>query len=309
MRVAAATYEGTVAHMTTTDSELDAPLGEALCARLRNAIRLFNDHGRAPVPGSRRVGTHVVKIWYFQRWRRAIEVEWGSPITDPSPHQYVEAVQCCFAPTTPRRAAFKALEIGSHVISASRIAGEDDAEPAKEEFARFINTAFEAAGELWRIVGEQVVPLDPEPHQDASRRLSIAVGADPRLAATGAAFEEARDQLLRGGTGNAVTDVYRMLEEVLVAFGAHGNSLGKLFRDARKRGLLDGLNQQLDGVVGSLIAFVSATRSDSAGDAHAGGSELPAEEAALVVNLSAVLATWIGTKLPAAGTAEEERLA
>jgi len=86
---------------------------------------------------------------------------------------------------------------------------------------------------------------------------------------------------------DAITDAARALQEMFVAMGARGNSLGPLFDSVRKMGLFKGYDTKLIDVVERMVDWVNADRSER-GDAHKETQTAPAD-ALLTLRIVAAL--------------------
>jgi hypothetical protein len=103
----------------------------------------------------------------------------------------------------------------------------------------------------------QVTILNPALHLLNDRRFDKAEKA----------YQDALGEIASGKAGDAITDAATALQELLVALGCKGNSLGPLLRSAKADGLLSSHDDALAKVLEAAIDWVSADRSNT-GDSH-----------------------------------------
>jgi hypothetical protein len=90
---------------------------------------------------------------------------------------------------------------------------------------------------------------------------------EPRFQKADQAYHDALHELTKGKPGDAITDAATALQEMLVALGCQGDSLGPLLKSARNKGLLAAHDPILTEALQRTIDWVSADRSNM-GDAH-----------------------------------------
>jgi hypothetical protein len=132
-----------------------------------------------------------------------------------------------------------------------------------------INDIFEERDVAWALVGERIVPrASAAMHATVVEPVFAFTQGEPRLAAVEKSFQDALRELKPDGDpSDAITDAGRALQEMLVVAGAHGNALGPLLADARRRELLSPYDSKLADGVEALGEWVSADRSQR-GDTH-----------------------------------------
>jgi hypothetical protein len=162
-------------------------------------------------------------------------------------------------------------------------------DPGFDTFRDRVNVILDEHDVAYQVVGSEVVPR-------ASMALYSGVVApvlsllhgDPRLAKVESAFQEALRELKPGGSpDDAITDAARALQEMLVAIGCRGNTIGKLLDDAKGKGLLGPHDSKLALGVEQIGDWVSADRSER-GDAHL-VRETDADDAWLAVHVAGAL--------------------
>jgi hypothetical protein len=171
---------------------------------------------------------------------------------------------------------------------------------AEEEFSRFapdwrrtvdqsfdayrneVNSVLDLHDVGYQVVGTEIIERESMAlHADVVEPALALLHGDSRLASVERAFQDALRELKpRGNPADAITDAATALQEMLVAIGADGKSLGPLIRNAVSRGLLRPYDAKL-------VDWASASRSDR-GDAHSAG-EASSSDAWLVVHVVGAL--------------------
>lgn len=113
----------------------------------------------------------------------------------------------------------------------------------------------------------------------------------PRFAAAEKAFADALDELRQGRPPDAITDVSRALQELLVELGGEGNTVSKAGRTAIKRGLLMSHDKHLLDAVELLFRWIEANRSER-GDAHK-TTDASQADARLAINIAGAIFVWL----------------
>jgi hypothetical protein len=152
-----------------------------------------------------------------------------------------------------------------------------------------VNDIFDDEEAAWQLVGEFVVPRESMAmHSTIVEPVFTLTAGDRRLGAVEAAFQKALLELKPGGDpSDAITDAGTALQQMLEVAGAHGNALGALLTDAKKRGLLGPYDSKLADGIAAIGDWVSADRS-TRGDAH-NVREASREDAWLAVRVAGAL--------------------
>lgn len=119
-----------------------------------------------------------------------------------------------------------------------------------------------------------------------------------------AAYLAALEEIVNGEPGNAITDAGTALQETLQALGCEGGALGPLIKDAKKRGLLAGHDQNLAAGVTKFLDWASADRSEL-GDSH-NHSHATLDDAWLMVHVAGALIVRLAAE-PTRAAAIEKR--
>ena len=90
---------------------------------------------------------------------------------------------------------------------------------------------------------------------------------EPRFKAAEIAYRDALEEVGEGKAGDAITDASTALQEMFVAMGCGGNSLGPLIKSARSKGLLAAHDERLTKAITDVVDWVAADRS-ATGDTH-----------------------------------------
>jgi hypothetical protein len=168
------------------------------------------------------------------------------------------------------------------VVEAWFLTAAYQAEPNFDSFRASINRIFDEHDIAYQLVGGEIVSRDSMVMhaQVVGPALSLLHGS-PKLSAVEKAYQDALRELKPGGDpGDAITDAGTALQEMLIACGASGKSLGPLMKDATKRGIIGPYDAKL-------IEWVSADRS-TRGDAHS-ASAASLDDAWLAVHVVGAL--------------------
>ena len=166
------------------------------------------------------------------------------------------------------------------------------------KFHEQVNAIFDQHDIAFQVIGEEV--LDRESmamHADVIAPALSILRSDPRLAKVEAAFQAALRELKPGGdSADAITDAGTALQEMLMAAGAKGKSLGPLLTNARKSGLLGPYDSKLAEGMEKIGDWVSADR-NTRGDAHSGASEADSDDAWLAIHVAGALIVRLSKRL------------
>lgn len=122
-------------------------------------------------------------------------------------------------------------------------------EHAAEMWERFVNRVFQEHRIGYKFVDHELIPFkDDELMQNVIEpTLGLLVGEKFRAAK--GSYREALEEIADGHPADAMTDAGRALEETLEALGCEGDMLGPLVKDAKRKGLLGGVDSPLiDGI-------------------------------------------------------------
>jgi hypothetical protein len=138
-----------------------------------------------------------------------------------------------------------------------------------DQFRSAVNRILDEHDVGYQAVGNEVVPRGSMVMYGGVVEPALSLLHGRReLANVERAFGDGLRELKPGGSpGDAITDAARALQEMLVAVGAEGNSLGLLLTSAKKKGLLGPYDSKLAQGVELIGEWVSADRSER-GDAH-----------------------------------------
>ena len=149
------------------------------------------------------------------------------------------------------------------VVSALERAGAQDV----ADFEGLINDVFNSHRIAFRMVEGQFVPLTSDELHVEVVAPTLRLLIDSRFDAAHAAYLKALKEIGHNDPGDAITDAGTALQEAFVALGCNGNSLGPLWKDAKKKGLVVAHDQALFDGISKFVDWASADRSTT-GDAH-----------------------------------------
>lgn len=150
-------------------------------------------------------------------------------------------------------------------LEAVMLAYKDVAHEDMTGFERWVNRVFTDHRIAYRMVEGQIVPL-------SSDELHVEVVEPTLRLLVGSRFESAHAAYLKAlkeisDPGDAITDAATALQELLVALGCKGGSLGPLWTSAKKKGLVTAHDKRLIDGIGEFMDWANADRSTT-GDAH-----------------------------------------
>ena len=120
----------------------------------------------------------------------------------------------------------------------------------------------------WNLVGDQMIERNSqELHAGVIEPAVRLLAGRPDLAAVESAYQDALREVTKGTPDDAITDSGRALQEMLLACGCKGQTIGELAADARKKNLLAAHDTPLAAGLQTILDWVSADRSQK-GDAH-----------------------------------------
>lgn len=122
----------------------------------------------------------------------------------------------------------------------------------------------------------QMVPFESKELFQNVIRPAMQLLHDPRFSASEAAYLDGLGEVAKGKAGDAITDAATALQEMLVALGCSGNSLGPLIKSARTKGLLKAHDERLTNAIVDVVDWVNADRTAS-GDVHRAGDAAKAD--------------------------------
>lgn len=247
-----------------------------------------------PWPTTRRVGSGTPSLPAGTSWLGAIRHillrEWGQvTLADQSDgtadlqtfigarandEQMLDVIEAFFV------ALQQSSAMNTYMVSeASQIAG----------FRQRVNEILDDHELAYQLVGTEVIARESMAmHADVIAPALSLLHVNPRLEKVEKAFHDALSELKpHGNAADAITDAATALQEMLLALGAEGNSLGPLLSSARKGGLVGPHDSKLAEGVEKIGEWVSADRS-TRGDAH-GVTDADRDDAWLAVHVVGAL--------------------
>ncbi len=122
----------------------------------------------------------------------------------------------------------------------------------------------------------QMVAFESKELFQAILEPAIQLLHDARFKNAETAYQHALEEVSKGRAGDAITDASTALQELLVALGCTGNSLGPLIKSARSRGLIAAHDERMVKAITAVFDWVSADRA-ATGDAHKADSAAKAD--------------------------------
>jgi hypothetical protein len=120
----------------------------------------------------------------------------------------------------------------------------------------------------WDLVGDEMVNRkSQELHAGVIEPVVRLLAGRKDLAAVESAYQDALREVTKGTPDDAITDAGRALQEMLLACGCKGKTIGELAADARKKNLLAPHDTPLATGLQTILDWVSADRSQK-GDVH-----------------------------------------
>lgn len=167
-----------------------------------------------------------------------------------------------------------------------------------------INAAFSAHRVAFKSVDFEFVPFESDAlhHDVVEPALRLLITEDHKDAH--ASFLAALKQIAAGDAGNAITDAGSALQHVLEDLGCTGNTLGALWKDAKKRRLVGGHDENLHDGISKFMEWSSADR-NTTGDAHK-NSTASLSDAWLMVHVTGALILRLTDSTPRVKTTEGE---
>lgn len=141
--------------------------------------------------------------------------------------------------------------------------------------------------------GGEMVPFESKELHEAIMAPALTLLRDPGFASAQTAYQHALEEVTKGKPGDAITDAGTALQELLVALGCDGNSLGPLIKSAKAKGLLGPHDATLTRAIEDTMSWVSANRSEK-GDAHKADAASN-EDAWLMIHVVGALMVRLGT--------------
>jgi hypothetical protein len=135
------------------------------------------------------------------------------------------------------------------------------------KFRRDVNVILQTHRVSFKFLDREMVALESMELHKGVLEPTVSLLRDPRFPKVERAYRDALDELTKGKPGDAITDAATALQELLVALGCKGDSLGPLLKSARNKGLLAAHDPTLTEGLVRTIDWVSADRSNM-GDAH-----------------------------------------
>lgn len=151
-----------------------------------------------------------------------------------------------------------------------------------------VNTILREHRISFELTGGEMVPFDSlELHTEVVMPALRLLARTDGLDAVESTYRDALAEIAASKPGDAITDAATALQEMLVALGCVGNSLGPLIKSARSKGLLGAHDvPMLDGIE-KVLQWVSADRSER-GDSHL-ASAATVDDAWLIVHVVGAL--------------------
>lgn len=113
----------------------------------------------------------------------------------------------------------------------------------------------------------QIVPFASKELYSEVVEPALSLLRDSKYDKAEQAYRDGLNELAKGKPGDAIADAATALQEMLVALGCHGDSLGPLLKSARTKGLLAAHDPLLTEALDRAVTWVNADRSNT-GDAH-----------------------------------------
>lgn len=120
-----------------------------------------------------------------------------------------------------------------------------------------VRTILEEERIAFDFAGGEMVPFESKELHEAVMEPALSLLRNPEFAAAETAYRHALEEVTKGKAGDAITDAGTALQELLLALGCDGNSLGPLIKSAKAKGLL-----------GAHDAPLTRAIEDTKGDAH-----------------------------------------
>lgn len=137
-----------------------------------------------------------------------------------------------------------------------------------EKFHERVNTVLNEHRISYELVERRMVEFDSqELHTEVVAPTIRLLSGRAGWEAVESAYQDALREITEGSPEDAITDAGTALQEALTLLGCDGNSLGKLAKSARAKGLLASHDSALADGIQKVIDWVSADRSEK-GDAH-----------------------------------------
>jgi len=169
------------------------------------------------------------------------------------------------------------------------------------EFQRSANVILREHRISYKFVDDELISFESDELLQEVVEPALQLMAGQRFSAAHKAYMDALKEISNGAPGDAITDAGTALQQTLVALGCEGNALGPLLKDARRRGLLVGHDQNLIDGISKFIDWASADRSTT-GDAHK-PSHAATSDAWLMVHVVGALIVRLADAVPR-GSAE-----
>ena len=136
-----------------------------------------------------------------------------------------------------------------------------------DEFASQVREILEEHRVSFALTNGEMIPFESKELFRGVIEPAIQLLHDARFKAAEAAYHDALEEVGKGKAGDAITDASTALQEMLVALGCSGGSLGPLIKSARSRGLLAAHDERLTKAITDVAEWIAADRT-ATGDAH-----------------------------------------
>lgn len=119
----------------------------------------------------------------------------------------------------------------------------------------------------FRFLEDEIVPISSdELHQEVVEP-ALRLLVSKRFTYAHDSYLKALREIQNNDPGDAITDAATALQHTLEALGCKGNTIGKLWLDGKKRGLVAEHDSNLSSGISKFVDWASADRSET-GDAH-----------------------------------------
>lgn len=169
------------------------------------------------------------------------------------------------------------------------------------EFQRSANVILREHRVSYKFVDDELISFESDELLQEVVEPALRLMTDQRFSSAHDAYMDALKEISNGAPGDAITDAGTALQQALVALGCEGNAIGPLLKDAKRKGLLVGHDQNLIDGISKFIDWASADRSTT-GDAHK-PSEAAISDAWLMVHIVGALIVRLADAVPR-GSAE-----
>lgn len=138
---------------------------------------------------------------------------------------------------------------------------------ATEMWVESVNQIFQQHRIGYKFVDDELIPFEDDELMRNVIEPTLVLLVGKKFQAARRSYREALEEIADGHPADAMTDAGRALEETLEALGCEGDMLGPLVKDAKRKGLLGGVDSPLIDGIERFCNWAAGSRNQMS-DAH-----------------------------------------